>query len=441
MKAARIALRILVFTAATHGVDEQQDSVMQYWPQWRGPLSTGESPLGTPPVSWSEEENVVWKTKLPGSGHSSPIVWANKVFLTAVQPKGKNLPVPEQPKGAHNNLDPTHKLSFLVLCMDMSEGRILWQREVRLAQPHQSTHETGTWASASPVTDGERVYAFFGSNGLYCLDYNGTLLWEKDFGDMEVKHGHGEGASPALGEEVLVINWDHEGDSFVVAMDSKKGKELWRQPRDEPTSWASPIIAEVDGGNQVIVSGTKAVRGYELKSGKVVWSCGGLSNNVVASPVYSDGRLYAGSSYEKQAMLALDLSKAKGQLEGTDHVIWTRSRRTPYVPSPLLYGKHLYFLRHYQAILCRLAADSGTEPTGPFRLPGLLNLYASPVAANGRIYLVDQQGSTLVLSNKATPEPLSINRLKDSFNASPAIAGNSILLRGAQYLYRLAEPE
>ena len=416
-------------------------TALSHWPQWRGPLATGEAPHGHPPVDWNETKNIRWKTPLPCEGHSTPVIWGDRIFLTGTTPHGETLPVPEQPKGAHNNLDPKRKLRFLVVCLDLLDGSVLWQKTVRDAQPHQSTHESATWASHSPVTDGQSIYAFFGSNGLYALDFNGSILWEKDLGDMLVKHGHGEGASPALFGDTLIVNWDHEGDSFVVALDKRTGKERWRQARDEPTSWASPIIAKVDGKPQAIVSGTTAIRGYDLGTGEVVWHCGGLSNNVVASPVYADGVLYAGSSYEIQSMLALNLKGAKGDLTDTDHVLWTLRRRTPYVPSPLFYQKHLYFLRHYQAILTRLESKTGEEPSGPFRLPGILNLYASPVAAAGRVYLTDQQGATLVLSAEETPETLALNRLDDSFNASAAIVGDSILLRGRTFLYRVAEPK
>ena len=258
---------------------------------------------------------------------------------------------------------------------------------------------------------------------------------------MHVKHGHGEGASPALFGNSLVVNWDHEGDSFIVALDKRTGNERWKKPRDEPTSWTSPVIALVEGKPQVIVSGTTAIRGYDLVTGEVIWHCSGLSNNVVASPVFSDGILYAGSSYEIQSMLALNLKGAKGDLKKTDHVLWTRQHRTPYVPSPLFYKGHLYFLRHYQAILTRVVGPTGEEPNGPIRLPGILNLYASPVAANGRIYFTDQQGVTLVISWDKAPEILSVNRLDDSFNASAALVGDSIILRGKNFLYRLATAE
>ena len=411
---------------------------LDQWGQWRGPLNTGEAPKGNPPLEWSEKKNLRWKTDIPGKGHASPIVWGNQVFILSAERHGEKLKVPEQPSGAHNNLDPEKKTRFIVMALDRTTGKVLWQKTVRDAQPHQSTHESGTWASASPVTDGERVYAFFGSNGLYCLSTDGKLLWEKDFGDMLVKHGHGEGASLALHADTLIVNWDHEGDSFVAALNTKTGKERWRQTRDEATSWATPIIFEVDGKPQAIVSGTTAVRGYDLATGKVVWSCGGLSQNVVASPVAADGIVFVGSSYEKQAMLAIRLPGAKGDLTGTDKILWSRRQRTPYVPSPLLYRDHLYFLRHYQAILSRLVAKTGEEPSGPFRLPELLNLYASPVAANGRIYLTDQQGVTLVLRAAAEPKILGVNRLDEAVNASAAIIGKELFLRGESHLYCIA---
>ncbi len=420
---------------------QTQAESLLFWPQWRGPLATGEAPHASPPLDWNETKNVRWKIPLPYQGHSSPVIWGNRIFLTGTIAGGDPLPVPEQPPGAHNNIDPEQALRFTVACINLKDGSLVWEKTVRNAQPHQSTHESSNWATASPVTDGERVFAFFGSNGLYALDLNGTVLWEKDFGDMQVKHGHGEGASPALFGNILVVNWDHEGDSFVAALDKGTGSERWRKTRDEPTSWASPVIAQIDGKPQVIVSGTTAVRGYDLETGEVIWHCGGLSDNVVASPLVAHEILYAGSSYNIQSMMALNLKGAKGNLRKSPHELWTRRHRTPYVPSPLFYKGHLFFLRHYQAILTRVVGITGEEPNGPIRLPGILNLYASPVAADGRIYFTDQRGVTLVISWNKTPEILSLNRLDDSFNASAALVGDSIILRGKKSLYRLAHPE
>ena len=412
------------------------------WPQWRGPLGTGEAPGAKPPREWSEDKNVRWKTPLPGLGHSTPVIAGDKVFVTTAVPIGEKLP----PKysgvpGAHDNLPVTQRHRFAIIAIERKTGKILWDKTVHEALPHEGGHETASLASGSPVTDGERVIAFFGSYGLYCLDSDGGQLWQTSLGKMTSKHGHGEGSSPALHGNTVVVNWDHEGQSSAAAFDKRTGKEIWKVARDELTSWSSPIIVEHGGKTQAIISATTRIRSYDLADGKLIWECAGLSANVVATPVYADGVLYAGSSYNTRAMLAIKLDGAKGDLTDTDHILWRRIRRTPYVPSPLLYGDALYFLGHYQAILTRVEAKTGDEPSGPFRLFGLRNLYASPAGADGRIYLTDLEGSTLVLSHAETPKPLARNQLDDRFSASPAFADNELFLRGRRHLYCLAERE
>ena len=412
------------------------------WGQWRGPLGTGVAPKADPPVEWSETKNIRWKTKLPGLGHSSPVVWGGLVFVTTAEMTGGNkLFSGVTPDGAHNNMNPLSDLRYAVLAIDRKSGALAWRQTVATRQPHESTHESATWASNSPVTDGEHVIAFFGSNGLYCLDTVGRLVWKKDFGDMRVKHGHGEGASPVLHGETVVVNWDHEGASFIVALAKRTGEELWRRSRDEITSWATPIVVTHNGQAQVVVSGTKRVRGYDIKTGAVIWEAGGLPGNIVASPVGADGMVFAAGSYEKQTLLAIRLAGAKGELTGTEQIVWRKNRRTPYVPSPLLYGGWLYYLRHYQGVLSRVNAKTGDEPSGPFRLGAVFNIYSSPVAAAGRIYVTDRNGKTLVISNDAEPRALALNELEDRFSASAALVGDAIFLRGEKFLYCIGEPD
>jgi len=413
------------------------------WPQWRGPLATGVSPDGDPPIEWSETKNVRWKVALPGKGHASPIVWKDRVFVAVAIPFGKpGKPVPDDAPGAHDNAPVTRKHEFALLALDRKTGKQVWRKSLRRALPHAGAHRSASLASASPVTDGEHVFAFFGSNGLYCLDMDGNLVWQKDLGVMKVKHGHGEGASPVLSGDTLAVNWDHEGDSFVVALDKRTGDERWRAAREEVTSWSSPIVVEHAGRRQLIVAGTKRVRAYDLADGKVLWECGGLSHNIVASPVAGDGVVYVGSSYERRTMLAIKLEGAKGDVTDTDNVLWSRHRRTPYVPSPLLYGEWLYFLNHYQGVLTRVRAKTGKEPSGPFRLPGMFEIYASPVAAKGRVYITDRDGVTVVFRHgRGQPEFLARNVLDDRFSASAAIAGSEMFLRGERCLYCLARDE
>ena len=225
----------------------------------------------------------------------------------------------------------------------------------------------------------------------------------------------------------------------MVAFDKRSGRRRWTVERDEPTSWATPIVVEHGGRRQVVVSGTRRVRGYDLADGRVVWECGGLSANVVASPVAGDGMVFAGSSYDTRALLAIRLDGARGDLTGGDRVAWRRDRGTPYVPSPLLYRGALYFLTHYQGVLTRVEAATGRDRPGAFRLSGIGDVYASPVAAAGRVYVTDRAGATLVLADGDRPEVLALNRLDDRFSASAALAGRELYLRGERRLYCLAE--
>jgi len=410
------------------------------WPQWRGPLATGTALNANPPLVWNEVDgtNIRWKTEIPGLGHSTPIVWDDRIILTTAIAFGGALPPhPSTAPGNHDNLPVTHRHKFVALAVSRSSGRILWQQTLHEALPQEQGHRTASLASNSPVTDGEHLFVFFGSFGLYCLDLDGQLVWKVDFGPMQSLHGHGEGSSPVLYKDTLVVNWDHEGNSFLVALDKNTGKERWRVTRDEVTSWATPIIIEHAGKPQVIVSGTNRVRGYDLANGKVLWECGGLSSNIVASPVSGDGMVFAGSSYDKRALLAIRLNGAAGDITGTDQVAWSRFRGTPYVPSPLLYDGGLYFLTHYQGILSRVDARTGEERPGAFRLKGINDVYASPVAAAGRIYVTDLDGTTAVVSSGEVPRVLALNHLSEPISASAAIAGHQLVLRGDKHLYCL----
>ncbi|MCH2115793.1 MAG: PQQ-like beta-propeller repeat protein [Pirellulales bacterium] len=427
---------LAALTGQLHSAEEEN------WPQWRGPLGTGAAPHANPPLVWDEHEgkNIRWKTAIPGRGHSTPIIWDDFVFLTTAIAVGDALPPrPSTAPGNHDNLPVTHRHKFVALAVSRSTGNILWQTELREALPDEQGHYTASLASHAPATDGKHLFVFFGSYGLYCLDLAGELIWEEDFGLMDTRHGHGEGSSPVLYNNLLVICWDHEGQSFIVALDKRTGQERWRVLRDEVTSWATPIVVEHAGEAQVVVSGTDRVRGYELASGEGIWECGGLSANVVASPVAGGGMVFAGSSYDTKALLAIRLDGAAGDITGTDRIAWTRRRGTPYVPSPLLHDGGLYFLRHYQSVLTRVDATTGEDRPGPFRLQGISNVYASPVAAAGRVYITDLDGTTVVVSSGEVLRTLALNRISESVSASAAIAGRDLVLRGDKHLYCLTE--
>ena len=441
MKAFGIQFMALIFLSSfeifSGGIEKETS---RQWPQWRGPLGTGVSPHGDPPITWSENRNLRWKISIPGRGNSTPIIWNDRIFLTTAIPYGEDLPPSgSQAPGSHDNYLSLKKQKFSVFSIDRKDGRILWNKVVVDEQPNEGTHRTGSWASNSPVTDGDCIIASFGSRGIYCLDMDGKLVWQKDFGEMTTLHGHGEGSSPVLHDGIVIVNWDHQGQSFVVALNKFTGKQIWKVPRDEITSWSTPIIVEHAGSSQVVVSATERVRGYNLLTGKVIWQCGGLSRNVVASPVSGDGYVYVASSYDRQAMFAIRLATASGDITNTNTVAWSRKRHTPYVPSPLLYQNMLFFLKHNSGIITCLEAKSGKLIFGPDRLPEIWNVFASPMGAADRIYITSREGTTVVIKRGTSLDILSQNSLDDSFSASPVAVDSELYLRGQKFLYCLAE--
>ena len=412
----------------------------QSWMQWRGPLANGVAPDADPPVEWGEKKNIRWKAELPGKGHSSPLVLGDRVIVTGAAPVGEaQQPVHDSAPGVHDSVPVTHRHEYFVLALRRDDGRVLWKTVVRTEWPQEGGHVTGSQASNSPTTDGRLIYAFFGSRGLYCLDLDGAIRWQVDLGKMQTLHAHGEGSSPVLHGDTLVVNWDHEGTSFLFAFDKQTGRERWRAPRDEKTSWSTPLVIEHEGRPQVVVSATRRVRGYDLATGTVLWECAGLTDNVVSSPVYYDGIVIAGNSYYRQAMLAIRLAGAKGDITDSPNVVWKLDRLTPYVSSPLLYGDTLYHVRHNQNVLVRLDPMTGRFRGEPLRLDGIRDLiFSSPVGAAGRIYVTGRDGVTVVLRHDRDNATLAVNQLDDSFSASAAIADRELYLRGERFLYCIA---
>jgi outer membrane protein assembly factor BamB len=304
--------------------------------------------------------------------------------------------------------------------------------------PHEGHHPDNDFASATPVTDGKHLWASFGSRGVYCYDLAGNLKWQKDFGDLTIKLSFGEGSSPALHGDTLVTNWDHENQSFIVAQDAATGDVRWRKDRDEKSAWATPLIVESGGRTQVVTSASNMVRSYDLTTGELLWECGGQVSNVTPAPV-SDGKLvYCMSGYRGSALYALPLDQS-GDLTDSEKIAWKADRGTPYVPSPLLYDQRLYFTQSNDGLLSSLDAATGKVVIDRQRLTGARKVYASPVGAASRVYLTSREGTTLVIRHADTFEVLATNKLDDDIDASPAIVGKELFLRGKKHLYCLAE--
>jgi outer membrane protein assembly factor BamB len=405
---------------------ESPSEYEMYWPQWRGPSGNGVAASSDPPVEWSESKNVKWKTAIPGKGSSSPIIWGDSIFVTSAVPTG----VGEETGVKHQ---------FVVFAIKRQNGEPSWRTTVRTEIPHEGTHRTGTWASNSAVTDGEHVYAYFGSRGLYSLDMSGNVKWERDFGDMHKRNSFGEGSSPALHGNRILVQWDQEGPSFLVALDRATGEEIWRIDRNEPSSWSTPRVVEHDGVEQVLTAASNRVRSYDLKDGSLIWECEGLGANVIPAPVVVDDIAIMMSGHRQPAALAIRLDGATGNITGSKAIAWSQTRDTPYTPSPLLYGESLYFLKRNSAVLSTLNAKTGVALYGTQRLEGIGDVYSSPVGANGRVYITDRDGNTLVIRHGSEFEILASNSLDDGFDASAAIVDDEIFLRGKKHLYCISE--
>ena len=418
-----LAAVLVPFTAGS-----EQTPQDRYWPQWRGPEANGVAPSADPPAEWSENNNIRWKVALPGRGSGSPIVWGDRVFLlTAVSESGQTA------------AGVMHR--YIVMALDRATGAIVWETVAREEAPHEATHrQNGTYASASPVTDGEVLIANFESRGLYAYDLDGNLIWENDLGDKLMRNQFGEGSTPALHGDTLVHVWDQiGGQSFVVALDKRTGEERWRQNRDEIDTWATPLIVEANSRAQVIVPARDSVQSYDLETGEIVWETGGLTMNVIPSPVYEDGLAILMSGYRGNSLKAIDVAQAAGDITGTDAIVWTYERDTPYVPSPLLYDGILYMLKSNNGILTAFDARTGEPHYALQRLEGVAEGFSSPVGAAGRVYVTSRDGDTLVLRHGPAFEVLGANSLDDGFDASPAVVDGEIYLRGYQFLYCIAE--
>ena len=324
------------------------------------------------------------------------------------------------------------------MCLDRQTGKTLWEKVVREEVPHEGHHQDHGFASFSPVTDGKHVYSYFGSRGIHCFDMQGNLKWQKDLGDMQTKMGFGEGGAPALHGDTLVINWDHEGTDFIVALNALTGDEKWRQPRDEDTTWATPLIVKVGDRTEVITTATRKIRSYDLATGKQVWECGGMTSNVIPTPVTDGANVYITSGFRGAALLAIKLG-SQGDLTNTDAILWKHNKATPYVPSPLLYGDRIYFFSGNNGVLSAFDTKTGQPVLDTQRLSDIEGVYSSPVGAADKIYLLGRNGAAVVIKRSDKLEPIATNKLDDRFEASPALVGKEIFLRGQKNLYCIAE--
>ena len=390
------------------------------WGHWRGD-GNGVSVDANPPISWSASDNIKWKVEIPGAGSGSPVVWEQNVFVVSGVPAGGS------PRGG---------LLFTLFCFDRQTGNLKWKRVAVVAVPHEGTHGTNNFAPASPCTDGEHVYAHFGSRGLYCYTMSGEAVWSRtDFGQMRARNQFGEGSSPTLSGDTILVPWDHEGPSSLYALDKRTGETRWKGERDEPTCWATPLVIEVAGKKQVVMNGENCARSYDFQTGKELWRCGGQTQRPVASAVAADGLVFIGSGF-RGSFLGAFRPTGQGDIEGTEDVVWSVDRDTPDIASPLLSGGRLYFFKAKVGILSCFDAKSGTPHYQSIRVPGLSgSIYASPIAAAGHVYLTDRNGTTVVIRDSNEFEVVASNSVGETVDATPAPIDQELFIRGEKHLF------
>jgi outer membrane protein assembly factor BamB len=411
------------------------------WPQWRGPGSLGISNEKGLPDEWSYTKNVLWKTPIPGRGHSSPIVWGSRVFLTtsiegAPAPGAKAVVHFDRGKEFRHpdsvGADKTHTLK--VLCIDRSTGKILWEQTAYEGVVYDDHHKKNNYAASTPVTDGVRVYAFFGAEGLYCYDFNGKLAWKRSFGGLAT-FGMGTGTSPVLHNNLLILQCDEDNGekSFIVAVDKQTGKDVWRVPRKVQASWATPALVRTATRTELIASGFERIISYDPATGKELWRCKGLDSNAIPSPVSMGDTVFVSAGFPKKITLAVKLG-GSGDLTGTPNILWKYEKGTAYVPSPILYRGHLYLMTDRGILTC-LDAKTGEVKYEGGRVPVPATFTASPVAFDGKILLTSEDGDTFVVTAGARHEVTRINSIGEPVYASPAISDRMIFIRGEKHLY------
>ena len=429
------------------------------WPRWRGPNDNGVA-RGDVPTEFGDDKNIAWKANIPGRGHSSPVIWGDRIFVTTAVPTSPSAPPPPpgERKGEFKGGFPKggfkkgpggggggggagmgeHK--FTVLCFDRKTGKLIWERVAKTAAPHEGYHARyGSHASNSPITDGKYLYASFGSRGMFVYDFDGKLIWEKQFRPMRMRLQFGEGSPTTLHGDRLFLNFDSEEDSYVLALDKRTGKEVWRVAQDELSSWSPPFVVEHKGAKQVVVPASNKVRSYDYDTGKLLWETVGLGSNVIQSPVTQRDIVYVMSGHRDPNLMAIRLGGA-GNLAGTSSILWQQNRGTSYSPSPVLDDNKFYMLTDTGMLSC-LNATTGEPYYHQQRLPKPYSFKASPVAVNGKLYLSAENGDVVVAKMGEKFEILATNTFTDEFFvASPAVTDGSMYLRGKNTLYCVRQP-
>ena len=441
----RIAIAVFLTLASVLVLNTQPSSAGE-WPQWRGPAGQGISTEKNLPTTWTATRNVKWKTPIAGRGHSSPIVWGKKIFLTTAL-DGEAVPG-RTPGVTHKMADGSDfvhpdavgadlKHTFKVICLDRETGKILWERVAYEGPVHDSRHKKASFASSTPATDGKYVFAFFGSEGLYAYDMNGKLMWKQDLGKLGTA-SVGYGVSPIIYGNLVIMQCDESGfNSFIAAFDKKSGKEVWRAKRKVDVTWSTPVLVKAGGRTELVASAAEAIISYDPQTGKELWRHKGLESNAVNTPVVSNDMVVITSGYPLKIALALR-GGGSGDVTGSKQLIWSYNKGTAYVPSPILYGDYLYLMAGNGSLTC-LDAKTGKVIYEGGRVPKAIGFTASPVAYEDKVLITSEEGETFVVKAGPKHEIIGTNSVDEPVFASPAIADGKIFIRGVNNLFAIGE--
>ena len=431
----RISLALLIISSLT------ATGLAANWPQWRGPDGSGISNEKNLPAAWTPTTNIKWKAAIPGRGHSSPIVWGNRVFVTTAV-EGDVVPGAKAVKHMNDGKEFLHpdsigadrKHQFKVIALNRESGKVVWEAVAWEGTPYDNRHRKSSYAASTPATDGKMVYAFFGTEGLYAYDFNGKLAWKAQLGNLGTV-GMGTGTSPILFDNLVIVQCDEDNGegSFIVALDKKTGKEAWRTPRKVQVSWSTPLLVKTATRSELITSGTETVISYDPATGKELWRHKGVESNAIPSPVANSDMVFLVAGFPAKVAMAIKLG-GNGDLTGTPNVPWKYAKGTAYVPSPILYGDYLY-LTTDRGILTCIDAKTGEVKYEGGRIPIPATFTASPVAFEGKILMTSEDGDTFMVKAGPKHEILGTNSIGEPVYASPAIADGRIFIRGEKNLY------
>lgn len=433
-----VLILVLIFSGTT------LDAADTNWPQFRGPGALGVSDGHELPDSWSAEKNVEWKRDLPGRGWSSPVVWGDRLFVTTCI----NSAEAEEPtKGLYfggNRLDaPKSVHEWKILCLELSSGKTIWEHTAHKGVPPRSLHIKNSYASETPVTDGKHVYAYFGNLGIYCFTLDGSPVWSRKFKAIATRYEWGTAASPVLHDDRIYIINDNDEQSVLLALDKSKGDEVWQIARDEKSNWATPYIWENDLRTEIITPGTGKTRAYDL-NGKLLYEFGGASSITIANPYSKFGLLYVTSGYildRKKPIWAIrpgasgDISLGDKETQN-EHIAWCQKQAAPYNPSTIIYGDQLYVLLD-RGFVTSYDPHTGKQVYGRNRLPNGRAFTSSPWASDGKLFFLNEYGTTFVVEAGKSFRLLQENNLgeDDMCMATPALAGDRLIIRSSERVY------